>query len=104
MPSSPDLLEKPGSTLYLVSPSYRGGASEKGIIDQAAWTVPPTERKVSSISSGGQENVSADQSTSLTGAELQPRSMDEARLIVRGLPGSLVRLVDYTHMIDRAAA
>lgn len=80
------------------------GAIEKEIIDQAAWTVPPTERKVSSIGSGGQEHFSSDQTTSMTGAELLPRTQEEARLIVRGMPGMLVKLVDYEDMLRRAAA
>ncbi|WP_165831885.1 type IV secretory system conjugative DNA transfer family protein [Brachybacterium endophyticum] len=98
--------EKDAKVLLNIFPSILVGvgAIEKELIDQAAWTVKPTERKVSSIGSGGQENVSADQTTSLTGAELLPRSMDEARLIVRGLPGTLVKLVDYEHMMSRAAA
>ncbi|WP_193636150.1 type IV secretory system conjugative DNA transfer family protein [Brachybacterium subflavum] len=98
--------EKDAKVLLNIFPSILVGvgAIEKDLIDQAAWTVPPTERKVSSIGSGGQENFSADKTTSMTGAELLPRSMGEARLIVRGLPGTLVKLVDYEHMLTRAAA
>ncbi|MDQ0648616.1 hypothetical protein QFZ53_002812 [Microbacterium natoriense] len=74
------------------------GAIEKDILEQAAWTEPPTERQVSSWDAAGRESRSADR-VELHGAELLPRHQGEGRLLVRGRKGSLVRLVDYTEMI-----
>lgn len=73
------------------------GAIEKEILDQAAWTVPPSERRVESTDHAGRTNTSLDL-VKLEPAELLPRSQDEAQLLTRGIPSARVRLVDYSKM------
>lgn len=74
------------------------GAIEKDLLEQAAWTEPPTERQVASRDAGGRASYSADRVESLHPAELLPRYQGEGRLLLRGRQGRRVKLVDYSEM------
>lgn len=74
------------------------GAIEKDILDQAAWTVETTERRVESTDHAGRTSTSIDQ-VKQDPAEFLPRNRGEGRLLVRGLPGKMVKLVPFDHMV-----
>lgn len=75
------------------------GAIEKDLIEQAAWTEPPTERQTASYDSAGRVSTSAEKVEAIHPAELLPRHQGEGRLLMRGRTGKLVRLIDYTEMV-----
>lgn len=74
------------------------GAIEKDLIEQAAWTVMPTERRTASFDSHAKESQSTDR-VERHGAELLPDDPSEGRLLIRGREGMKVLLKDYTQMI-----
>ena len=74
------------------------GAIEKDILDQAAWTVKTTERRIESQDHAGRTSTSIDQ-VKREPAELLPRHRGEGRLLVRGLPGTMVKLVPFDQMV-----
>lgn len=74
------------------------GAIEKDILDQAAWTVEPTEKTTASIDHRGKESLSSGR-VERVGAELLPRHPGEGRLLRRGLEGMRVHLKDFSEMV-----
>lgn len=74
------------------------GAIEKEIIEQAAWTVKPTERRTASFDSHSKESQSTDR-VERHGAELLPEDPSEGRLLIRGREGMKVLLKDYSQML-----
>lgn len=76
------------------------GAIERDILEQAHWTMPQTERASGSMDSSGRGTISTDRVAATTPGELLPRHMGEARLIEHGMPSRMVRLMDYTELLQ----
>ncbi|MBP1325068.1 type IV secretion system protein VirD4 [Leucobacter exalbidus] len=74
------------------------GAIEKELLELAAWTAPPSERRVESLDANGRRSSSTDKTETYQGSELLPRHPGEGRLLLRGMSGMKVKLKDYTEM------
>ena len=74
------------------------GAIEREILEDAAWTLPQTERQIESTDAAGRVSHSTDRISAYQAAELLPRHQGEGRLLDRGRGGMAVKLADYTEM------
>lgn len=71
------------------------GAMEKQLIEDLAWTIPPTERKVL----GEDERSAHYERIETHGSELLPRTENEARVINRRIDSEMVKLISYKDML-----
>ncbi|SJN09891.1 Type IV secretory pathway VirD4 components-like protein [Leucobacter sp. 7(1)] len=74
------------------------GAIEEDLLKRAAWTIPATERRTESKDSAARNNSSKDRAETAQAAELLPRHTGEGQLLIRGMPGPRVKLVDLKYM------
>lgn len=74
------------------------GALEKDLIERAAWSQLPSERRAASNDDHGKENLSSDRTRAHEGSELLPRHQGEGRPLLRGMSGQKVKLVDFSQM------
>jgi type IV secretion system protein VirD4 len=76
------------------------GAHEEELMRSAAFWAGKTTRSDQSYHHNGDDKTTGRRFGNLfEPEELSPRNMDEARLLVRGTPGRMVNLVDWTEFI-----
>lgn len=78
------------------------GGAEKELLEDAAWSTGEEERSTSSTDHTGKASLSHDRVAARTAAELLPRRHGEARLLLSGGPGLLVRVPDISDTNLRA--
>lgn len=91
-----------GKAIRTVTPAslIMYGSHEHDIMESAAfWAGKATRSQQSYDHNGDNKNTNRHFGNALEGAELMPRSRDEARLIPRGEPGELVELMDFDRFV-----
>ncbi|MFL0242636.1 type IV secretory system conjugative DNA transfer family protein [Mycobacterium sp. SMC-17] len=91
-----------GKAIRAVTPAtlIMYGSHEHDIMESAAfWAGKATRSQQSYDHNGDNKNTNRHFGNALEGAELMPRSRDEARLIPRGEPGEMVELMDFDDFI-----
>lgn len=74
------------------------GAPEKEMLESAAWWGGRSERwGIATDESGSVTGRSSTRDASMEAADLLPRDLDQARLLVGGQPGQLVTIPDYSN-------
>jgi type IV secretory pathway TraG/TraD family ATPase VirD4 len=76
------------------------GAHEEELMRSAAfWAGKTTRSQQSYDHNGGDASTSRSFGNVFEPEELSPRNMDQARLLVRGTPGRMVNLIDWTDFV-----